>query len=63
MKKIGGVAYQLALSHEARIHLMFHISLLKECEDDPGSLAKYIALPLLTSEVGPRLHPIFVSQR
>ncbi|WMV55713.1 hypothetical protein MTR67_049098 [Solanum verrucosum] len=36
-KRIGNVAYELELPHElAVVHLVFHISMLKECMRDPS---------------------------
>lgn len=62
LKRIGTVAYQLALPEEARIHSVFHVSLLKKCEGDPGAQANSIPLPLMTNETGPCLQPISILQ-
>ncbi|KAH0743979.1 hypothetical protein KY290_031972 [Solanum tuberosum] len=35
IKRVGAVAYKLQLPVEARIHLFFHISLLKRCKGQP----------------------------
>lgn len=38
IQKIGTVAYKLLLPEDTRIHPIFNVSLLKNCEDDPHSL-------------------------
>ena len=35
IKRVGEVAYKLALPEAARIHLVFHISMLKKCVGNP----------------------------
>lgn len=47
VEKIGQVAYRLLLPPTARIHSVFHISLLKKCVGDAQS--QYILLPLTLS--------------
>lgn len=64
IQKIGIVAYKLSFLGEAKIHHpVFHVSLLKKCEGDPGSQANSIPFPLVTTEVGPFLQPIDILWR
>ncbi|MCI25030.1 hypothetical protein A2U01_0046218, partial [Trifolium medium] len=53
--KIGYVAYKLLLPPSARIHPVFHISVLKSCNGEHDR--QYCPLPLLTSEEGPQVLP------
>jgi len=55
VNKISPVAYKLQLPHHARIHPIFHISLLKKFKGDPTT--PYLPLPLSTSEFGPIIQP------
>ena len=55
ISKLGPVAYKLQLLETARIHLIFHISLLKKFKGDTIQL--YIPLPLTTTELGLILQP------
>ncbi|WMV54302.1 hypothetical protein MTR67_047687 [Solanum verrucosum] len=46
-KRVGNVAYELELPQElAAVHLVFHISMLKKCMDDPSLIipTKYIGI-------------------
>jgi len=63
VKRIGDVAYQLALLAEAKIHPVFHVSLLKKCEGDPGDLANYIPIPLQSIGEGREMHGRVMQQR
>lgn len=62
LQKIGAVAYRLSLPPQARIHPVFHVSLLKKCEGDPGSQINCLPLPLMTTEIGPSLQPVRILQ-
>ncbi|KAH7651161.1 Chromo domain-like protein [Dioscorea alata] len=62
IQKIGAVAYKLSLPVEAKIHPVFHVSLLKKCDGDPGSQVNSIPLPLRTTEFGPSLQPVAILQ-
>jgi len=57
-KKISTVAYHLELPETARIHNVFHISLLKKFKGDHTT--PYLPLPLQTLESGPILPPHMV---
>jgi hypothetical protein len=58
LQKIGSVAYKLKLPEAAKIHPMFHISLLKLFKGNPHQ--QYLPMPLTTSEFGPITKPIRV---
>lgn len=62
VQKIGNVAYQLCLLEGTRILPVFHVSLLKKCEGDPGRIANQIPLPLVTSKLGLTLQPDSILQ-
>jgi len=51
VNKLNFVAYKLQLPQHARIHPIFHVSLLKKIKDDTST--PYLPLPLFTSELGP----------
>ena len=55
LKCIGPIAYKLELPATARIHPVFHISLLKKCEGTPSK--QVIPEPLLTIDTGLLLQP------
>jgi len=57
-KKISSVAYQLELPETAKIHNVFHISILKKFRGDQKT--PYIPLPLQTTDQGPMLIPTAV---
>nr|KYP34631.1 hypothetical protein KK1_044394 [Cajanus cajan] len=60
IEKIGMVAYTLKLLDIARIHPIFHVSVLKLFKGDYAT--SYIPLPLLNIEEGPILQPIAILQ-
>ncbi|WVZ21224.1 hypothetical protein V8G54_008546 [Vigna mungo] len=58
VQKIGLVAYKLKLPDSARIHLVFHVSLLKKyCGQ---TVPQYLPFPLTSTELGPILQPVAV---
>lgn len=63
IQKIGSVAYILPLPEGARIHPVFHVSLLKKCEGDLGSQVNSMPLPLIATEIGPSLQPKAILQQ
>jgi hypothetical protein len=60
LDKVGIVAYRLQLPSGAKIHPVFHVSLLKPCKGDHST--PYLPLPLLHTEQGPLLDPLQVLQ-
>ena len=58
LQKIAAVAYRLELPEIARIHLIFHVSLLKRFKGD--SATPYMPLPLQIELEGPILQPFQV---
>ncbi|XP_038687346.1 uncharacterized protein LOC119996729 [Tripterygium wilfordii] len=62
IQKVGAVAYRLELPVSAKIHPVFHVSVLKRCVGNPEQQS--IPLPLLTVPSGPVVKPIAIlSQR
>lgn len=55
IQRVSLVAYKLKLPIEARIHPVFHVSLLKPCHGDHSKT--HIPIPLVTTEKGPILQP------
>lgn len=55
LQRLGLVAYKLKLPPQAKIHPVFHTTLLKQCHGDPSTFN--IPASLLTNEQGPILQP------
>jgi hypothetical protein len=55
IERIGSMAYKFLLPTSAKLHPVFHISILKPCVGDHAT--QYCPLPLLTTEEGPELIP------
>jgi len=60
IQRIGPVAYKLSLPPTAKIHPVFHVSLLKPCKGEHQQ--PYLPLPLLMHELGPVIQPLKVLQ-
>ena len=58
VERIGIVDYKLLFPPLARIHLVFHVSMLKKCEGQPPLVC--ISKPLLLNEKGYPLQPQFI---
>lgn len=58
LRKIGPVAYELELPETARIHPVFHVSLLRACKGQPHE--QLSPLPLTTIGTQPHLLPLKV---
>lgn len=60
IERIGLVAYKLQLPPTAKIHPVFHVSLLKLCHGSHKDA--YLPLPLTTTEQGPQVLPKAILQ-
>ncbi|KAL2338914.1 hypothetical protein Fmac_013360 [Flemingia macrophylla] len=56
LQRIGPVAYKLSLPPTAKIHPVFHVSLLKQFKGETQQ--PYLPLPFLTDELGPVIQPL-----
>lgn len=56
VERIGKVAYRLLLPPTARIHSVFHVSLLKKCIGDPSR--QYFPLPMISVVEDSPMQPV-----
>lgn len=54
-KHIRKVAYKFKFLESTRIHLVFHVSLLKKFEGNPVALSTMDSFPLIANDRGPVL--------
>lgn len=51
--KVGAVAYKLKLPTDSKIHLVFHVVLLKEFQGEPPEVITSLPEAITIKEVGP----------
>lgn len=55
IEKIGAVAYKFMLPSNGKIHLVFHVSLLKEYHGEPPEDLSLVPEPVIVMEIRPEV--------